>query len=67
MLQSGSGAWGVYAPRPRQRLVGKNNTFRSFREACVYAESVHLMVNGAYQQANQQMTSYKQFINHRRP
>jgi len=38
MLQSGSGAWGVYRSRHRDdRFIGKNNTFRTFREACVYA------------------------------
>ena len=54
MVRSGSGAWGVYAPRPRERLIGKNNTFRTFREACSYARSICALRNGYMQQFEQQ-------------
>jgi hypothetical protein len=43
MLGSGTGAWGVYAPRGRPRLIGWNNTFREFRTACLHAQTISML------------------------
>lgn len=46
MVGSGSGAWAVHG---RTRLIGKNNVFRTFDEACAYAKHLRWLYSDWYQ------------------
>ena len=64
MLQSGSGAWGVYPGRSRdRRLIGWNNTFKTFREARAYARYVDRTYFGPMRaQYEQQVPHHKEAL-----